>query len=164
MERILKDQLPGGRFIGVSQQRSRQMASIRGRGNKSTELMLVALLREQRIKGWRRNLQLPGKPDFSFPKQRVAIFVDGCFWHGCPHCYKRPRTREQYWSAKIIRNQKRDRKVCRILRASGWRVFRIWEHELKAPAKCLSRLLRLTKNGEPESQDAMARFGASLEQ
>jgi len=69
--------------------RSSVMSRVRGRGNKVTELKLLALLRQNKITGWRRHLRLPGKPDFAFPKKKVSVFVDGCFWHGCPKCYTR---------------------------------------------------------------------------
>jgi DNA mismatch endonuclease (patch repair protein) len=106
------------------------MAKIRSKGNKSTELRLVAILREHRVSGWRRNMELPGRPDFVFRKHRLAVFVDGCFWHGCPlHC-RMPKSRIEYWKPKIARNKKRDKVVQSTLRASGWRVLRIWEHEL----------------------------------
>src|SRR5690606_13552377 len=68
--------------------RSRIMRSIRGKGNATTELRMVAILRRERLAGWRRHLDLPGRPDFAWPSERVALFVDGCFWHGCPHCYR----------------------------------------------------------------------------
>jgi DNA mismatch endonuclease (patch repair protein) len=83
---------------------------------------------------------LPGKPDFIFPKQRLAVFVDGCFWHGCRwHC-RMPKSRRNYWKPKIARNKKRDREVTRQLRRCGWKVFRVWEHALKRPVKMLGHV------------------------
>jgi DNA mismatch endonuclease (patch repair protein) len=73
------------------------MARVRSRGNKATELKLVSFLRSEGMVGWRRHLPLPGKPDFAFPKQKVAVFVDGCFWHGCPKCYTRPKSNLKFW-------------------------------------------------------------------
>ena len=64
--------------------RSRMMAAVRSRGNRSTEVRLAKLLRKHRLSGWRRQYPIPGTPDFCWPKSRVALFVDGCFWHGCP--------------------------------------------------------------------------------
>ena len=106
------------------------MSRIRGRGNKDTELALAKLLRRNRITGWRRNQPGFGKPDFIFPKLRVAIFVDGCFWHGCPKHATQPKGNRTFWKTKFTRNKTRDRLVTRTLRAQGWRVLRIWEHEL----------------------------------
>jgi DNA mismatch endonuclease (patch repair protein) len=96
--------------------RSEVMAAIRSKGNRGTEMKLVALLRANRITGWRRHLEIPGRPDFVFRRERVALFVDGCFWHGCrAHC-RRPKSRAAFWRKKIARNQARDRKVTRLLR------------------------------------------------
>jgi DNA mismatch endonuclease (patch repair protein) len=111
--------------------RSAVMSRIRGRGNKDTELALIKLLRRHGVTGWRRNQKVFGKPDFLFRRNRLALFVDGCFWHGCPKCYRRPRSNKKFWDEKIARNKARDRKVNRELRKLGWRVVRIWEHGLK---------------------------------
>jgi DNA mismatch endonuclease (patch repair protein) len=116
------------------------MALIRSKGNKATELKLIRILRAWRITGWRRHPRLPGRPDFVFPRQRIAIFIDGCFWHGCRwHC-RRPKSRLSYWLPKIDRNMARDRMVVNLLRRSGWKVHRIWEHSLKQPEKVADRL------------------------
>lgn len=187
--------------------RSQVMSRIRGRGNKDTELALAALLRADRISGWRRhvrvavdgsglrvdsgrkprrtppqpypqrgegvrrriaqpstlNAQLTVRPDFVFRKLRAVIFVDGCFWHGCPkHCNpmkwlkkssmsannppspkgRRWRTGRAFWRKKLAANQRRDALVTRTLRRSGWRVLRVWEHELarKNEARLIRRL------------------------
>ena len=134
--------------------RSAVMACIRSSGNKSTEIALARLLRSAGITGWRRHRHVIGKPDFVFRKQRVAVFVDGCFWHGCPEHGARPKTNASFWRRKIARNRARDREVNRLLRAKEWRVFRIWEHEL-APknkkhlaARMLRRLVRLNQTHE----------------
>ena len=111
--------------------RSEVMARIRGHGNKDTELALMKLLRQQHITGWRRHQKIFGKPDFLFRRSRLAIFVDGCFWHGCPRCYRRPKSNRKFWDAKITRNRTRDRRVKSVLRNEGWQVLRFWEHDLK---------------------------------
>lgn len=110
--------------------RSAVMSKIRGRGNKATELALIKLFRRHGITGWRRHQPVHGKPDFVFRQMRIALFVDGCFWHGCPRCYRRPKTNQKFWDAKFARNRERDSKVSRELRRLGWRVVRIWEHDL----------------------------------
>ncbi len=120
--------------------RSALMAKIKSRGGKSTEVALAQLLRREKLPGWRRGSALTGRPDFVYPAQRLAIFVDGCFWHGCPRCYRRPSSRRNYWDAKVLRNQLRDKRVRRALRQQGWRVLRIWEHELKRPKNLVARL------------------------
>ncbi len=125
--------------VFTREKRSAVMARIRGTGNKDTELRLIALMRAARITGWRRNSTLIGKPDFIFPKLRLAVFVDGCFWHGCPIHGTKPKQNAEFWLTKITRNQARDRLVNRTLRKAGWRVLRIWEHELAR--KNIPRLL-----------------------
>ncbi len=121
--------------IRTQAKRSEVMGRVRSMGNKSTELRLAAIFREQGIKGWRRGQNLLGKPDFVFRAERVCVFVDGCFWHGCPKCYRRPGSNQIYWDAKAQRNAARDRVVARELRQQGWRVIRIWEHQLAAKSR-----------------------------
>lgn len=122
------------------QERSRVMAAIHSRGNRTTELKLAALLRAAGITGWRRHQKLPGRPDFVFPSIHLAVFVDGCFWHGCRwHC-RMPKSRIDFWYPKIAANKRRDRSVNRLLRKRGWRVLRLWEHTIRQPARALSKL------------------------
>jgi DNA mismatch endonuclease (patch repair protein) len=116
------------------------MAAVRSRGNKETELKLLKLLRSHQITGWRRHQKLPGNPDFVFPGQRLALFVDGCFWHGCrKHC-RMPATNRDYWNAKISRNIARDKITVRALRNAGWRVIRFWSHALRQPDAIIKRI------------------------
>ncbi|MES2595471.1 MAG: very short patch repair endonuclease [Verrucomicrobiota bacterium] len=141
--------------------RSEVMSLIRSRGNKGTELRLMEVFRQQGITGWRRHVTLSFlvrdplsptaflrkkvRPDFVFRKARLAVFVDGCFWHGCPEHFRRPGSRQEFWDAKIARNQARDLEVTRALRRAGWRVLRLWEHELarKREKRLVARLRRL---------------------
>src|SRR5687768_8621262 len=111
--------------------RSAVMSRIRSKGNKDTELRFREILRRHHIHGWRRHLLLPGRPDFSFPKQKVAVFVDGCFWHGCERCYRAPKRNQLYWQPKIERNRARDKEATKALRKRKWRVLRFWECSLK---------------------------------
>lgn len=112
--------------------RSAVMSRIRGRGNKDTELRMIALFRAYGIIGWRRGFVLFGKPDFTFRRERVVVFVDGCFWHGCPKPKHSPmpKTRAEWWGAKLSRNKERDREVIRHLKKAGWKVLRFWECDL----------------------------------
>jgi DNA mismatch endonuclease (patch repair protein) len=131
-------------------ERSERMSRVRATANKSTELRLVALLREHHITGWRRGIPLPGKPDFVFRAAKIVLFVDGCFWHRCPRHGRTPKSRVVFWTAKLARNAQRDREIGKMLRQRGWRVLRVWEHEL-TPGKVV-RLVRriraaLTKLG-----------------
>lgn len=143
------DPRSGGDLLGLmadvftKQVRSRVMSAIRSAGNVSTELRLVALMRLHAVKGWRRGSQLPGKPDFVFPSLRLAVFVDGCFWHGCPRCSRGVDTNGAFWREKIAGNRRRDLRVSRRLRGMGWRVLRIREHEIRAKsAQIPGRLVR----------------------
>ena len=120
--------------------RSEIMSRIRSRGNRDTELAMVKVFKRHGLTGWRRNQPVFGKPDFVFPRLRLAVFVDGCFWHRCPRHATQPKNNRAFWRRKFERNQARDRLVSRTLRRAGWRVLRIWEHELAA--KNERRLLR----------------------
>ena len=110
--------------------RSEVMSRIRGRGNTDTELALLRIFRKHHISGWRRNQKVFGKPDFLFRRNRLAVFVDGCFWHGCPKHCKIPAGNRVFWKKKFAANKARDHCVNRELRKLGWRVVRIWEHDL----------------------------------
>lgn len=129
-------------FANTPATRSHNMSRIRSSNNKTTELRMIEILRGSRIAGWRRHAALPGKPDFIFAAGRVAVFVDGCFWHGCPRCYQRPRSNAYYWEQKIAANRARDRRVRRSLRAAGWIVISFWEHALSPPANVATRIRR----------------------
>lgn len=120
--------------------RSEVMSLIRSRGNKATELRLIEIFRQYGIAGWRRNQKLLGKPDFTFRRERVVVFVDGCFWHGCPRCYKRPASNRECWDNKIANNRQRDRLVNRELKLLGWHVVRVWQHQLAKPERIVTKL------------------------
>ena len=126
--------------IWSKEKRSKVMSLIRSRGNKATELRLIEIFQEYGITGWRRNQKLIGKPDFTFSSERVVVFVDGCFWHGCPKCYQRPKSNRKFWDTKIASNRKRDRLVNRELRELGWRVVRVWQHQLDKSARVAVRI------------------------
>jgi DNA mismatch endonuclease (patch repair protein) len=126
--------------------RSAVMSLIRGSGNKDTEMRMIALFRTNGISGWRRGMKLFGRPDFVFPRERVALFVDGCFWHRHPECRfaYTPKSRPEFWLPKFERNVARDRLVTRTLRKAGWTVLRVWECTLtpKRQATTLRRIRR----------------------
>lgn len=121
--------------IWNKRKRSEVMSLIRSSGNKTTEGKLVEILRYEQITGWRRKQKLCGNPDFVFRQRCLCVFVDGCFWHGCPKCYRSPGSNKKYWVEKVQRNRERDRLVNRQLRRADWRVLRIWEHELRSPQR-----------------------------
>ncbi len=123
--------------------RSQIMSRVKGRGNLLTELRLIKVFRAYGFVGWRRNAALFGKPDFVFSKYRVAVFVDGCFWHGCPKHGTVPKDNRTFWKAKLDRNIKRDVRVTKELKKLGWKPLRIWQHELKKPERLARRLERV---------------------
>ena len=132
-------------FGGLS--RGQLMARVRSTGNKTTEKRLIPLLRKAQLSGWRRHQPLPGRPDFVWFKTKVAVFVDGCFWHG-HNCGKNvtPKTNVEAWREKISQNKNRDRKTRRLLRQQGWSVISLWECDLrKKPSECLSRIQKAIK-------------------
>jgi len=131
--------------------RSAVMSRIRSRGNDETELALIRIFRSHNIIGWRRNWPLEGKPDFVFPRERVAIFADGCFWHGCPIHGTQPASNQAYWRPKLERNKQRDKRVTRVLRQNGWRVLRVWHHDLsrKNQVRLIRRIKRTLEPARP---------------
>jgi len=116
-----------------TKERSEHMARIRSTGNRSTELKFERALVKEQIKGWvKQPKRIPGNPDFYFQRIRLAIFVNGCFWHGCSRCARNtPRHRRYFWIKKIIKNKQRDRNVSRLLLRNGYHYHHIWEHQLK---------------------------------
>jgi DNA mismatch endonuclease (patch repair protein) len=145
MQRVLRQLLAGGQFSGIDASRSEKMRSIRSQNNRSTEGRLRAFLIRAQVRGWTIHPKnVPGTPEFYFSAEKVAVFTDGCFWHGCRRCVKSPRTNAAYWKKKIELNVARDRKDNRALRASGVRVVRFWEHEIREnPTACVNRILAL---------------------
>lgn len=164
------------------EKRSQVMSQIRGYGNKGTELELINIMRRNGICGWRRNrvisikihrdsktklrssnalprfkenanVTLRIKPDFVFSGSRVALFVDGCFWHVCPRHFSLPVENRPFWKRKFEANTARDRNVNRSLRDAGWIVTRIWEHELdpKNENRIVSRLKHVLNANQEKS-------------
>lgn len=121
------------------EQRSRCMSRIRGCNTRPERLVRSALWRI----GFRYRLKsrLPGRPDIVFPRERIAVFIDGCFWHRCPDHYSSPVTNARAWDEKISANVRRDRAVDEQLAADGWEVLRFWEHQVKVdPARVAGRV------------------------
>lgn len=104
-------------------------------------MVMIKILRAYHISGWRRNQPVLGKPDFIFPKRKVALFVDGCFWHCCPLHLTMPKNNAEFWHKKLDKNKARDEFVTRELQNLGWKVIRIWEHELALAEKVAKRIL-----------------------
>jgi len=120
--------------------RSKIMSKIRGKDTSPEILLRKALFR----KGYRYSLkkrfkELNCRPDIVLVSRRICIFVDGCFWHGCPRCYRAPKSNRRYWLPKIRENIKRDRRQDAYLKKNGWRVIRVWEHDVD---KNIDRLIK----------------------
>lgn len=114
--------------------RRKAMRAVKGKGTK-LEKQLFSTLAAMHLHGWRQNAaDIPGKPDVVFDKERLVIFIDGCFWHGCLHCNRKlPSTNRAYWKKKIKRNAMLAGIYRRKLRNEGWTVIRIWEHNMRDP-------------------------------
>ena len=125
--------------------RSKIMAAVRSKGNTTTELPLGKLLWAAGLRGYRKHWPVAGRPDFAWPGRRIAVFVDGCFWHGCTRCKYLPKSNVAFWKNKIETNRLRDRRVSRTLRAQGWKVVRIWECRVRREAS-LRRIVRLLES------------------
>lgn len=125
----------------TQEQRKFNMSRIKGK-NTGPEVKLRKLLYANRIRGYRVHYDLPGKPDIVFVKKKLAIFIDGYFWHKCPVCFQEPETRKEFWMKKIQSNVDRDKKVDEQLKNDGWTVIRIWEHEIrKDPEKAVRKII-----------------------
>ena len=122
--------------------RSEIMSKVRSKNNKSTELKLIQLFKENHIVGWKRNYPVKGHPDFVFLDKKIALFVDGCFWHGHDCRNTRPSDNADYWKKKRERNMKHDKEITELFERRGWIVIRIWECEMKKKnrEKLISRL------------------------
>jgi DNA mismatch endonuclease (patch repair protein) len=112
--------------------RSRIMSSIMGTDTRPEMEMRKALHRL----GYRYSLrhrfpEIRCTPDITMVSRKTVIFVDGCFWHRCPKCFKAPKSHKRYWGPKIERNVRRDKEQTRWLRRQGWTVIRVWEHQIR---------------------------------
>ena len=153
------------RFV-TTPERSRIMAAVRSRGNASTEVVMAAAFRASKITGWRRQMPilLPTRkaagwrrsivrPDFAFPAFKIAVFVDGDFWHGNPKRLRMPVSNAAYWADKIKHNRYRDKDVNRRLVEKAWVVVRIWESTLKTrPKECIARVIRSINRSKTSKQ------------
>jgi len=127
----------------TKKQRSYNMSQIRSK-NTEPELTLRKLLSKNKISGYRLHYKkILGKPDIVFPRKKLAIFIDGCFWHKCPSCFIRPKSRIGFWNKKIKDNLIRDKEVNKSLKKNGWKILRVWEHELREkPNKVCQKIIK----------------------
>lgn len=142
-------------------ERSKNMAAIRSK-NTGPELLLRRTLWRMGLRfftapGWERltGHMLPGKPDLILPSARLVVFVDGCFWHGCPEHYRAPEDNQEYWKNKLVRNRIRDEQVNQELEEAGWRVIRLWAHDLrKGGHNIVAQTVQNAVKGCPPTQSA----------
>ncbi|SHI78348.1 very short patch repair endonuclease [Propionispora hippei] len=120
--------------------RSKNMAAIKSRDTR-VELKLRKALFAAGYR-YRVNYKITGKPDIVFVGKKVAVFVDGCFWHACPACYREPENNREFWRKKISGNRERDLKVTRELEEAGWLVLRFWEHEVRKNTEPVMEVIR----------------------
>lgn len=121
--------------------RSEIMRRIRGNG-LWPERELRAELRRAGLRHRANARDLPGTPDVVVDHASIAVFVHGCFWHGCPEHYRRPKSRRAFWRAKLEANRRRDRRAARQLRAVGWSVLTVWEHDVRLDARAAADRIR----------------------
>jgi DNA mismatch endonuclease Vsr len=143
MLKQLRDALGLEGFGEVPHKRSKVMSAIRSTGNRTTEKRLKMALVRAGLRGWTVRTRVHAcRPDFVFEKSRLAVFTDGCFWHGCSVCRRGPmNTNGEYWAVKIKYNRAKDRRVTRELASNGWTVIRVWEHELKrSPDRAVEKI------------------------
>lgn len=154
MERALKATLPKGGFKDVSPTHRSIMQRVRGQGNRTTEKRFRGALVGTGVRGWTLHRRdLAGTPDFYFHREKVAVFVDGCFWHGCKGCGQIPKKNRRFWKTKIERNRSRDLEQTSLLERDGIRVIRFWEHEIaQDPRGCVARLQTLIGQEKPRRE------------
>lgn len=127
-------------------QRSFNMSRVKST-NTSTEVHFRKFLWSQGIRGYRIHAKITGKPDLFFPKKRLAVFIDGCFWHKCKKCFIKPKSNIKFWEEKINSNIKRDRKVNKKLRDEAIIVIRFWEHKAeRKKEECFKKISELLKH------------------
>lgn len=114
----------------TKEQRRKNMQNIRSQDTKP-ERVVMNELNKRKIYFAKNVKKIIGKPDIVFRRKKVAIFIDSDFWHGHPKYGHIPKTNTEYWKNKIENNRKRDKKINRALKKEGWKVIRIWEHEIK---------------------------------
>lgn len=132
------------------------MSRIRGEGT-APERGLERALRAAGVRFLRQSRDLPGRPDIVVPSARLAVFVHGCFWHGCPRHYRAPKSNRGFWRRKLVSNRRRDERCRRTLRRMGWRTVAVWEHEAEPIRRILAALSRPRCAGRGRSRSSTRR-------
>ncbi|MBI5470504.1 very short patch repair endonuclease [Candidatus Kaiserbacteria bacterium] len=144
----------------TAKQRSHCMSRIK-RTDTKPEVEFRRLLGRAGIRGYKIDAPIPGRPDIYFSRRRLAVFIDGCFWHRCPECFVRPKSNKTYWDQKIRSNVLRDRKTLITLKKHGIDILRFWEHEVRVrPGKCYNRFEKAyEKNSDIQARRNLLRSG-----
>ena len=133
--------------VHTKQQRSFNMSRIKGKNTKP-EIKLRKVLFKNGCRGFRVSSKITGKPDIVFTKKKIAVFIDGCYWHKCMKCFIKPKTKTKWWMEKINRNVTHDNEVDTQLKSYGWKVLRFWEHDInKSIDKVLNKMITQLKKG-----------------
>lgn len=151
-------------FLGepVDPLRSKTMSHIRSK-NTGPELALRSALRREGVR-FKTYPNLPGHPDLIIPVSHTAIFVHGCFWHGCPRHYRAPRMRSSYWSKKVLSNRRRDGKSASTLRARGWSVMTIWECQIARDlSQVMARIQRVSDSASNRKRETQVMPNRSVQ-
>ncbi len=164
MHTTLRDLLGDAGFGDVPAERSRAMGAVKGRGNRTTELRFKMCLVRKRMDGWRLHRRIgTTRPDLYFARERVAVFLNGCFWHGCPLCGHTPRTNSSYWARKIEMNKARDCDNFRVLGEEGILAVVFWEHEIAQDVgACVDRLAADLKSRSRTAASLGAKYKSTL--
>ena len=141
--------------------RSKVMASIGGK-NTHPELIVRKLVWASGKRYRIHNRTVFGTPDLSNKKRKVAIFIDGCFWHGCKKCYKEPRSNIEFWRRKLARNLQRRKEVTQLLKDSGWNILSFWEHEVLSDPQSVAAAICLKLWTKREARRSETTWEASL--
>lgn len=144
MEREIREYKRDGRSpIPEKTSTSKVMSANKGK-NTMPELALRSALWNNNIRGYRLHLKtIPGKPDIAYSKSKLAIFVNGCFWHQCPYCNNQlPKTNTEFWQAKFLKNKERDLKKQKQLKLLGWSTITIWECQIKKNIKACVEIVK----------------------
>lgn len=114
------------------------------RKDTSAEIIFRKYLWARDVRGWRTKSKIAGRPDLYFAQKKIAVFIDGCFWHKCPECFIKPKSNLLYWTPKIKSNVLRDKNNMKILKENKIAMIRFWEHEVKdSPEKCYNKFIKV---------------------
>jgi len=134
----------------TKEQRSSIMSRIRSK-NTNPEIVVRKALWKNKLRYRLHDKSIPGTPDISIKSKKIVIFIDGCFWHGCPICYVAPKSNTKYWKKKMLYNQKRRKVVKEKLRKDNWTIMEFWECQVTSSLKKIVSTIQKTLVSIPQS-------------